>query len=263
MVRRRLRFIRRQMHVQLRMRVLSGYTLFVLLVQPVVFSGVGFALAHMAGRETPDLIYTIVGGGFMGLWGGMLFTSFFDVTLDRVEGTLELIIGSPMSFNTVLAVRVLTNVLVGMVSLLGSFFIALLAFGYSLALESVVALIISFIVVIFTFWSLGVFLANFHAWSRMSAFLINYLEMPVAMLGGFMYPVSILPVWMLPISAILPLRWSIAALNKSLAPALDHAALWSDWLFAVGLSLLYLLLARWLAGQVHDKIRISGNMSSQ
>lgn len=260
-MRNRLRFMWRQMNVQLQTRVLAWYTLGLLLVQPVVFSGVGFALAHSAGRETPDLIYTIVGGGIMGLWSGILFTSFYDVTRDRAEGTLELIVGSPTSLSTVLAVRVLANVVTGSVSLAGSFFIAVAWFHLSLSNVSFTALIVSLAIVLFAFWCIGVFLGNFHAWSRVSGTFINYIEMPVAVIGGFMFPVSVLPMWLLPLSTILPLRWAVAALNESLAGS-GEAAIVQDGLLALGLSTLYLIGAHWLSSRVHNKIRISGELSS-
>jgi len=250
------------MNVQFRMRVLSAYTLILLLIQPVIFSGVGFLLARMAGRAAPDLIYTIVGGGFMGLWSGMLFTSLYDITRDRVDGTLELIIGSPTPLNTILAARVLTNVLTGAISLIGSFAIAAIGFRYSLAADALPALVVSLAVVLFAFWCLGLFLANFHAWSRVTGTMANYLEMPIAVVSGFMFPVSVLPVWLIPISTILPLPWAISALNASLTASSDIAVIRQGWLTALGLSLIYLLLARRLAKLVHDKIRITGELHS-
>ena len=256
-----LRFAWRQMNVQLQTRVLSWYTLALLLVQPAVFSGVGFALAHIAGRETPDLIYTIVGGGVMGLWSGMLFTSFFDVTRDRYEGTLELIVGSPTSLSTVLALRVLANIFTGSISLLGSFVIAALGFRLALPDTSFPVLILSLAIMLFAFWCAGVFLANFHAWSRVSGSFINYIEMPVAVIGGFMFPASVLPLWLLPLSTVLPLRWAVAALNAALAGSSDMD-LAPDWLLALGLSALYLIAAYWLSIRVHDKIRVTGELSS-
>lgn len=67
------------------MRVLSGYTLLLLVVQPVVFSGIGFMLAKSAGRDVPDLIYTIMGGGFMGLWSGVLSVSHLVEMMREVD----------------------------------------------------------------------------------------------------------------------------------------------------------------------------------
>jgi ABC-2 type transport system permease protein len=257
----RLRFIWRQMNVQLQTRALSWETLGLLFVQPIVFSGVGFALARIAGSESEDIIYTIVGGGVMGLWSGMLFTSFYDITRDRTEGTLELIVGSPTSLNTILAVRILTNILTGALSLVGFFLVAALWFHLSFTNVSPLALIVSFMIILFAFWCIGVLLANFRAWSRASGSFINYLEMPIAVIGCFMFPANVLPVWLLPLSSILPLRWAVAALNGSLDGS-SAEFIFQNWLLALGLSVLYLMMAFWLSGKVHNKIRVSGELSS-
>lgn len=262
LLRNRLRFFWRQMNLQFRTRVLSGYTLILLLVQPLIFSGVGYALARSAGSETPDLIYTIVGGGIMGLWSGMLFTSLYDITLDRVEGTLELIVGSPTSLNTVLAARVLTNVLTSAASLVAAFVVAAAGFRFTLTRAALPSFAMSLIIVLAAFWCMGVFLANFHAWSRITGTMANYLEMPVAVVSGFMFPVSVLPVWLVPLATILPLPWAVAALNASLTESAETFVVRQDWLIALGLSLFYLLLARRLGRFVHDKIRLTGELHS-
>ncbi len=257
----RLRLIWRQMNVQLQTRALSWEMVVLLLVQPVAFSGIGLALASQAGSAPNELIYIIVGGGIMGLWSGMLFTSFYDITRDRTEGTLEIIVGSPTSLNMILAVRVLTNILTGTLSLVGSFLVAAVWLRLPFSDVSIVALIISFLIMLLAFWCIGVLLANFRAWSRASGSFINYLEMPIAVIGCFMFPVNVLPGWLLPLSSLLPLRWAVAALNGSLSGA-SAALILQNWLLAVGLSAGYLMLAVWLSSKVHDKIRVSGELSS-
>lgn len=218
-------------------------------------------LAQIAGRKTPDLIYTVIGGGLMGLWGQVLNGSVFDIIRDRAEGTLELIVGSSTSLSTILAARVFTNVVIGFASLAGSFLIAVTLFHFRISIETLPSLIISLGIVAFTFWCLGVFLGNFQAWSRLSGAVSNYLEMPVAILSGFMFPVSVLPVWLLPLSAILPMRWAVIALVSSLSGFSHSSTLWQSWLLGLSESFIYLLLARWLADKVHDKIRVSGELS--
>ena len=70
---------------------------------------------------------------------------------------------------------------------------ALAVFGYSLRGVNWWGAAVSVLVLLFSLWVIGVFLANFLAWSRLSGAFLNYLEMPVAFLCGFMYPVRVLP----------------------------------------------------------------------
>jgi ABC-2 type transport system permease protein len=108
---------------------------------------------------------------------------------------------------------------------------------------------------------MGIFLANLLAWSRLSGTFVDLLEMPVALLCGFMFPLSVLPIWMQSISVVFPIRWSLEALRAGMQGTAG-AALFPLWGMALGISLLFYLLSRWLDGKVHDHIRVTGELHS-
>lgn len=257
-----LPFIWKQMNIQVRLRALSLFSFGLLVFQPAVFSAVGYLLARLAGKPAPDLVYVIIGGGIMGMWSSMVFTSFFDISNDRREGTLELIVGSPTSLTTVLAVRMLTNVLTGATSMLLSFLVVFLFFDLTIPLYNLPFILISLLILMFGFWCIGVFLAHFRVWSRASGMFINYLELPVAILAAFMFPISYLPRWILWLSNSIPVRWGVSGLNISFQPQMQASTIWLDWLFAVGVSSIYLLVTYFMSRRIHDMIRISGELSS-
>ncbi|MDD5369102.1 MAG: ABC transporter permease [Anaerolineaceae bacterium] len=257
-----LRLVFFQMSVQFRLRALSWWSLLLLLIQPAVFSTVGFVLARIAGRSAPDLVYTIIGGGVMGLWSSLLFTSFFDITRDRREGTLELIVGSPTSLSAILAIRTMANVLTGFLSLMASFLVAEVWFHYSIPFANVPWILGSIVVLLFSFWTVGLFLANFHAWSRLSGTAVNYIELPIAVICGFMFPVGVLPAWLQVLSYGLPLRWAVRALNSSLATAIPFRELTISWIAALSLACLFWVASCWLTNLVHDRIRTIGGMAA-
>jgi len=256
------RLIWRQMNVQLRVRTFDLMSLLLLLLQPAIFSGVGMLLSRAAGNTRPDLIYTVIGGGIMGMWSGLVFTSTYDIRADRRDGTLELIVASPTSLGAVEAIRTMTNVMAGLLSMLVAFTAAVLIFGYSLAEANLVAVFVSCLLILLGMWSLGVFFANFLVWSRLSGSIVEFLEMPVAILCGFMYPIHVLPVWMQSISTIFPIRWALEAMNAALAGAGDLRFYASQWGLSLLLSLVFWLATRWMEGKVHDQIRVTGEMSS-
>ena len=252
----------RQMDVQLRMRVLSLWSLGLLFIQPIIFSAVAMLLSHAAGNSTPDLIYTVLGGGIMGMWSGLVFTSTYDIRADRREGTLELIVGSPTSLRTVVGIRSLLNILVGSLSMLGAILAAVLIFNYSFSGTNILGAITSFLLLLFGLWCIGIFLANMLAWSRLSGTFVDLLEIPVALLCGFMYPISVLPAWMQYISSIFPIRWGLEALRDSLKGTPVGAHLLEKWLISLGISVAFLLLAYWFDKKVQDHIRITGELHS-
>lgn len=252
----------RQMDVQLRMRVLNLWSLGLFFIQPAIFSAIGLLLSRAAGNANPDLIYTVLGGGIMGMWSGLVFTSTYDIRADRREGTLELIVGSPTPLRRVVGFRSLLNILAGSTSMIAAVAAAILIFNYSFAGINTAGVIISFALLLFGLWCMGIFLANMLAWSRLSGTFVDLLEMPIALLCGFMYPISILPVWMQQISAIFPIRWGLEGLRDSMRGALIDPELLTKWMISLGISLAFYVLARWFDGKVHDHIRVTGELHS-
>ena len=257
-----LPFIWQQMKIQFQMRALSLFSFGLLVFQPAVFSGVGYLLARMAGRDMPDLVYVIIGGGIMGLWSSLVFTSFYDISNDRREGTLELIVGSPTALTTVLAVKTTTNVLTGSISMLLSFLVVKFLFHFSIPLHNIPFIIISLLVLMFGFWCIGFFLAHFRVWSRVTGMFINYLELPVSILAAFMFPIDYLPRSILWLSNSIPVRWGVTGLNISFNTQLRFSGIWQDWALALAISFAYLLATYALSKRVHDMIRVSGELSS-
>ena len=254
--------IKQQIAVQLRVRTLNLLSLGLFVIQPAVFTAVGMLLSHAAGNVMPDLVYTVIGGGVMGMWSGLVFSSTYDITGDRRYGTLELIVGSPTALTTIEAIRTLTNVLTGLFSLSLAFLAAMAIFGYSLNGVNFWGVGISLLLLLFSMWCIGVFLANFLAWSRLSGSFVNYLEMPIAFLCGFMYPIRVLPGWLQILSGAIPIRWALQAMNESLLGNRDLTFLVTHWAIAIGISMIFLAITGWLQVKVHDSIRVNGELSS-
>ena len=254
--------VKEQMLLQFRVRALHILSLGLFVIQPAVFTAVGMLLSHAAGNAMPDLVYTVIGGGVMGMWSGLVFTSTYDITNDRYYGSLELIVGSPTSLSTVEAIRTLSNVLTGLFSLGLAFVAAMAIFGYSLKNVNFLGVAVSLLLLLFSMWCIGVFLANFLAWSRLSGSFVDFLEMPIAFLCGFMYPIRVLPGWLQILSGAIPIRWALQAMNESLLGNHDLAFLLTHWGVALGISLVFLAVTGWLQVKVHDNIRISGELRS-
>lgn len=252
----------RQMDVQLRMRTLNLYSLLLFFLQPAIFSAVGMILSNAAGNAAPDLVYTVIGGGIMGMWSSLVFTSTYDIRSDRREGTLELIVGSPTSMRTVEGIRTFTNVAAGTVSLIAAFIVALLIYNFPLEQVNLLTAFVSLVVILFGLWCMGVFLANLMVWSRLSTSIVEFIEMPVALLAGFMYPISILPLWMQDLSAIFPIRWGLGTLRDAMQGTMPDQQMLIQWAISLGISLVIYALARLLDQKVHDLVRVSGELSS-
>lgn len=257
------RLIKVQVTVQLLVKMFNFNSLMLLVLQPIAFSAVGMLLSRAAGQPTPNLVYNVIGGGIMGMWSGIVFISSYEIISDRYSGMLEMIIGSPVSMETVVAIRNLTNVLTGLCAVIFAFLIAMGVFGYSLSEANIWGAGISLILLLFAMWSIGVLLSNFFAWSRVSATFVEYFEMPIAIMCGFMYPIRVLPNWMQFIAGFIPIRWALEAMNESLLGMRDLSYLLEHWAFTLALSLAAMFVTHFMQKKVQDIIRINGEISSQ
>jgi ABC-type multidrug transport system permease subunit len=77
-----------------------------------------------------------------------------------------------------------------------------------------------------------------------------------------MYPIRVLPGWLQILSGAIPIRWALQAMNESLLGNRDLIFLVTHWAIAIGISLIFLAITRWLQVKVHDSIRLSGELSS-
>lgn len=257
-----LRFARQQISVQLQIRTFNLYSLLLFFIQPAIFSAVGMVLSRAAGNAAPDLVYTVIGGGILGMWSGMVFTSTYDIRSDRRDGILELLIASPTSLRRIEAVRTFTNITASLVSLLVAVGAAVAIFHFSFNGVNILRLLLAIVMLLYSLWCLGVFLANFLAWSRLSGSLVDFLELPMAFLCGFMYPITVLPQWLQGISTVVPVRWALQALDATLLKNQDISQYW----FHIGMALLtatiFWLTSLWFDRKVHDHIRLTGELSS-
>ncbi len=258
----RLSFAWQQAKVQFHMRAMRLFTFGLIVTQPVIFSAVGYFLARAAGRTNIDLIHTIIGSGVMGLWSTLLFTCYYDLQVDRREGILELLAGSPTPILTILAIRTLVNVLIGSLSFMLSLVIAFFVFGFSLPSENLPYILVSLVVLFFSFWCIGLLLAHWPVVSRLSGLFINYLELPIGMLTGFMFPVTLLPSWAKLLSFFTPMVWAFNSVAESFQNNVDISYLWRYWIMALTVSFLYLIISFFMSKRVRDMIRVTGELSS-
>lgn len=257
-----LRFARQQISVQLQIRTFNLYSLLLFFIQPAIFSAVGMILSRAAGNPTPDLVYTVIGGGILGMWSGMVFTSTYDIRSDRRDGILELLIASPTSLRQIEAVRTFTNITASLVSLLVAIGVAVAIFHFSFSGINIWRLVLAVLVLLYSLWCLGVFLANFLAWSRLSGSLVDFLELPMAFLCGFMYPIRVLPQWLQSFSTFVPVRWALQALDSTLLKSQDTNSYWLHISMALFTATAFWLISLWFDRKVHDHIRVTGELSS-
>src|SRR5467141_2214267 len=210
----------------------NGFLLFAAVWQPF-FIGVTtmYVLRH---RADFDPMYVIVGTALSGIWSTLLFAGSGAINHERWMGTLELLAASPAPFLAVIGGKLAGTTMFSLVSLV----------------LAVVAL-----------WATGMFLAPLAIlWRSVGRFLLG-LEYPVFALSGFLFPVLLLPIWILPISSVLPPYWAAFALHGTSSGDLDLSGVLRAWFFLLLTGGVLLLLASRLFDEVLTRARRAGTLA--
>lgn len=165
---------------------------FSLFFQPLVYVLVSYFIFKY--RGTGNLLPQIMlGSGFTGLWGTVVFSSASDIERERWMGTLELLFTSPTPFRTILLGKITANTLAGLLTLGLSYIYLWMISGEAIPLTNLPLFLFSLVMTLVSFISLSIPLAYLLAISRQAGAIANFLEYPVFLLCGFFIPVTQFP----------------------------------------------------------------------
>jgi len=240
--------------LQLKQVAVNSFVIFLVIVQPLIVALL--AIYMLRDTESFQAIYVIVGSAMGGLWTQTLFTSTYNVEFERQSGTLEEIVGSPTHLATVITGKTLANVTLALSSLLFSYPLATLAFGYRLTIAHPFLFAVSLLLTVLALISLGLVIAPLMSLKVGGSLWVNALEIPVYVLGGFLFPVALLPGWTTPISTGLPLARGIPS-ARMLVVGAPLAEVWPLLVGELAVGLAYALVGfaffRWFEFQARRR----------
>src|SRR5262249_16628885 len=141
------------------------------------------------------VIFVIVGSGMTGLWSSLLFISGNSITIERWVGTLEAIVAQPTPISVILFGKNLANVFQSLSSMVLAYGLAALIFGYSVSFAQPLVFIIGLALTVISFVSFGLMIAPIFILNPAIQSFQNALEYPMYILGGFLFPILLLPNW--------------------------------------------------------------------
>jgi len=196
------------------------------LIQPVIFASIAFFL-FKAGGQTGTLLYAALGAGMMGIWSSTLFGSGGALQWNRWQGTLELLVAAPPPFIVVLLPLTIATSVTGAYSLLATLAWGWAIFGIPIHFVHPLAFVIALPAAILALGLMGLLMASSFILYRHANALSNFLEYPVWIATGLLFPIALLPGWVAPISWVLAPTWGIEAIR--------HSALGGDVWFPVAM----------------------------
>lgn len=225
----------------LRQQMTDGFIIFTVLFQPILIAVL--ALWMLKDKGADAAMFVVVGSGLTGLWSSLLFISGGSINAERWSGTLESLVALPTPFEVIVFGKNLANVVQSLISMVVGYFIAAYAFGYSLSIQQPFLFGMSLILAVIAFISFGLIIAPVFVMNPGVRAWQNAMEFPVYVLGGFLFPIALLPGWTTPISWLLPPYWAAVALHGTSTGGAPLRQTLVTWGMLLLFSLIDLLIA--------------------
>jgi len=227
---------------------------------PFIFTTVTLFLFRHTGGDL--LLYAVLGGGVLGMWGNTIQSSSWSIGYDRMNGTLEAIMVTPAPLASVVLGRCLWNSFLGLLNALAVFLVAHFAFGIDVTLRDPAGFALALFLTLLSLSVLGMVFGAFYVVTRASSALFQMLEFPFYVLSGAVYSLAILPEWTRPFSYAIPATWGAEALKIATFAGYDSLQL--GYWGAMGLLAIttasFLLLSIRLFSYLEKKAKISGTL---
>lgn len=244
--------------LQMKLSMARAMFQFIIFAQPFLFATIGYLIYGTSSAEKM-FHYVVLGSGFITLWSSILFSSASDVNRERFYGTLELIFVAPISFAVTLIGKIIGNMILGIFSMVISFVYLLVVFHVEMHIYHLGMFLLAFLAVLFSLCIFAFFLAMGFTLSRQASALMNMMEYPIFFLCGFLFPITFLPIWLQPLSWMLPPTWGIQLLREISKPELT-AMVGKAWLGLGINTIVYALLSVILYRMMEHKVRKLGNL---
>ena len=163
--------------------------------------------------------FVIMGGAMLAFWQNVLWSMAAQFSWDRGNGTLELYVISPTTFEGVLLGMALGSMFTvtlraGAILLVGSLF-----FGVTYSAAGTLPAIGAFLLTLAALYCLGMLLASlFLFYGREAWHLSNAMQEPVNFLSGLYFPVHALGAYVGGAASLVPMTLGLDAMRQLLLP---------------------------------------------
>lgn len=198
-------------------------------------------------------VFSYIGAG-LGSFSGRLH-------LEQLQGTLEAILLSPIKKITLLLSMVLWNVLFATLDLSVYIALGIFLFKISFSNANIPAALLTLILIILSFSSLGILSASFTLIFKRGnpiGWMMNSLE---GLVGGVYFPIGVLPFWLKFLAGILPISYAVRATELSVYRGYGIMQLKKELGFLLLFSLILVPLSLAAFNYALKKAKSGGNLS--
>ncbi len=162
------------------------------------------------------------------------------IAKEKETGTLELLLVSPLKPLQIVVGKVFPYLLLAFINALTTLVVAWIAFRVPLEGSLVFLLFCTFVYVLVSL-ALGVMIST-KAPDQRTAMLASLLGLmlPTLALSGFIFPISSMPVWLQPVTRIVPATWYIVIVRGIMLKGVGFIVLWKELLVLLGMAVVLL-----------------------
>ncbi len=208
-----------------------------------------FLLAKMFDGQQISQLEPYGGDYFSFVLIGIALTDYFTISTNtfaaeirtsQVVGTLEALLITPTSIITILLSSYVYKLFSTSFRIFLYVFMGICFFDMTLQSVNFIALLAAFILTLLPFLGLGLLSASFIIVFKQGNPIAGLLAMSSGLLGGVMYPVTVLPGWLKPFSVILPITHGLEAIRLVLLKGAGIAEITNQLFILIILSILSL-----------------------
>jgi ABC-2 type transport system permease protein len=225
-----------------------------------MFTVIFLMIFRHAGR-TDLTAYATVAPVFIALWWLALFNAGWSIEIERWNGTIEMLVAAPSSFAAVILGRITATTMIGVVSFAETWLVARLLFGATVRIHHPLAFVATIVITLATMAGTSVAMSSLFVLTRNAVTFSNAASYPFYILGGILAPVSVLPAWIRPVSAVVFLSWSADLLRATLRASPVHQLGFRLGVVAL-LGACGFALGAWAMRVILTRVRASGELGT-
>jgi ABC-2 type transport system permease protein len=226
-----------------------------------------FVFVYRAVQAPPEYIgFVVLGGAMTAFWINVIWNMAQQLWWEKSQGNLELYFAAPMNIMSVLFGMAFGGFVMSSTRAVVILVVASLLYGVSFAVDQWFLLIAVFLLTLAALYGLGMVLASlFLMWGREAWHLTQFLVEPVYFVSGLNFPIARLGIVGSLAIALLPLAVGLDAMRQlafaDAAYPLGTPSPEIEALILVGMTVVFLLLARWSLRVLERLARKEGRLS--
>ncbi|GAA2615198.1 hypothetical protein GCM10010304_80470 [Streptomyces roseoviolaceus] len=226
------------------------------LITPIFYACIAYFL-HVAGGRQQNLADLMIGAGLMGMWSSIMFGAGTVIKAQRYQGTLEVLLGSPKRFSSIIIPITTAASVFGAASMLLTLLWGVVVFDVRVDLAHVPGMTLAALVTTLAMGCFGLLIAALFVQARRAESMASPMIAPLWMLSGILVPVSGLIEPLRPVSRVLPMSWGAEAVRA----AATGSPYWFGLASCAATGVVYLLVGSWAINVVARRSRDKGEVN--